>query len=49
MQMPSLVSYVMPGNQASRNVLEKLGASCEGTVKLFGSIEAELWKHGTPG
>jgi RimJ/RimL family protein N-acetyltransferase len=49
MQMPSLVSYVLPGNQGSRNVLEKLGASCEGMTTLFGTVEAELWQHRTPG
>jgi RimJ/RimL family protein N-acetyltransferase len=48
-QMPALVSYVLPSNLASRHVLEKLGATCLGTVKLFGTIEAERWQHRTPG
>lgn len=48
-QMPSLVSYVKPGNEGSRRVLEKLGASHVGMTTLFGTVEAELWQHRTPG
>jgi RimJ/RimL family protein N-acetyltransferase len=48
-QMTSLVSYVKPGNVGSQRVLEKLGASCEGMTTLFGTVEAELWVHRTPG
>lgn len=48
-QLTSLVSYVLPGNERSRRVLEKLGATCEGMVTLFGTVEAERWQHGTPG
>jgi RimJ/RimL family protein N-acetyltransferase len=47
--MPTLVSYVLPSNQSSRRVLEKLGAACAGAITLFGTIEAELWRHRTPG
>ncbi len=47
--LPTLVSYVLPGNERSRRVLEKLGASCLGTVTLFGTIAAERWQHRTPG
>jgi RimJ/RimL family protein N-acetyltransferase len=49
MTMPSLVSYVLPGNQRSRRVLEKLGATNTGPVMLFGTTEAECWRHRTPG
>lgn len=47
-QMTTLVSYVLPSNERSRRVLEKLGASNEGTIMLFGTIEAERWRHGSP-
>lgn len=47
--LTSLVSYVVPGNQRSCRVLEKLGAARVGTVTLFGTIEAEQWRHCTPG
>ncbi len=47
--LPPLVSYVLPGNVRSGRVLEKLGATCEGTTMLFGTTEAELWRHRTPG
>jgi len=45
----SLVSYVVPGNLRSVRVLEKLGATRVGTVTLFGAVEAEDWRHSTPG
>lgn len=47
--LPNLVSYVMPGNAASRNVLEKLGAELTGRMLLLGTVEAERWAHRTPG
>jgi len=48
-QLTSLVSYVMPSNTASRNVLEKLGATCTGRMLLMGTVEAERWAHRSPG
>jgi RimJ/RimL family protein N-acetyltransferase len=47
--LPSLVSYVVPGNERSVRVLEKLGATSVGMVTLFGTIAAERWQHRTPG
>lgn len=48
-QLTSLVSYIMPGNTASRRVAEKLGATCTGTVTLLGTVAAERWQHRSPG
>ena len=48
MQLTGLVSYVVPSNVASRNVLEKLGASCTGRLLLMGTVEAERWQHSSP-
>ncbi len=47
--LTNLVSYVVPSNTASRNVLEKLGATCTGRVLLMGTVEAERWQHRSPG
>lgn len=47
--LTALVSYVLPSNQPSRRVLEKLGATCQGAITLFGTIEAERWRHRSPG
>jgi len=47
--LTGLVSYILPGNTASRRVAEKLGATCTGRTMLFGTVEAERWQHRTPG
>lgn len=49
MQLTHLASYVVPSNTASRNVLEKLGATCTGRMLLMGTVEAERWVHRSPG
>jgi RimJ/RimL family protein N-acetyltransferase len=46
--LTNLVSYVVPSNTASRNVLEKLGAELTGRMLLMGTVEAERWQHRTP-
>ncbi|MCC5970392.1 MAG: GNAT family N-acetyltransferase [Pararhodobacter sp.] len=48
--LPSLVSYIAPGNTASRRLAERLGARLEGTVGDHDDPEpAEIWRHAPGG
>lgn len=49
LRLPSLVSYVLPGNAASVRVLAKLGARPAGRVRIMGDIEADRFDHVPPG
>jgi RimJ/RimL family protein N-acetyltransferase len=42
-----LVSYILPTNQASRRVAEKLNAVREGSITLRG-FTADIWTHPAP-
>jgi RimJ/RimL family protein N-acetyltransferase len=44
--LPGLVSYIAPGNAASRRLAERLGARFEGAVAYDTDPEpAEIWRH----
>lgn len=44
--LPSLVSYIAPGNAASRRLAARLGARLEGRADWDDSPEpAEIWRH----
>ncbi len=46
MKLPALVSYIAPGNAASRRLAERLGARFEGVVACDTDPEpAEIWRH----
>jgi RimJ/RimL family protein N-acetyltransferase len=43
-QLPRAASFIRPENHASKRVAERIGAVCEGTLELRGSIY-EHWVH----
>ncbi len=45
---PRLVSYILPQNERSRRVAEKLGAVRDDTIVLRGHA-SEVWIHKRPG
>jgi RimJ/RimL family protein N-acetyltransferase len=45
--LPRAASFIRPDNRASKRVAERLGAVCEGTCELRGSIY-EHWVHYRP-
>ncbi len=46
--MTRLVSFILPVNQRSRRVAEKLGAVRDGVIEVRG-LTADLWVHAPPG
>jgi RimJ/RimL family protein N-acetyltransferase len=40
----SAISLIAPENRSSQKVAERLGAKCEGTIELRGSV-ADVWRH----
>jgi RimJ/RimL family protein N-acetyltransferase len=46
LRLPGLVSYIAPGNAASRRLAERLGARLDGTVADDADPEpCEIWRH----
>ena len=45
-RLPGLVSYIAPGNTASRRLAERLGARLDGTAAYDADPEpSEIWRH----
>ncbi len=47
MQLPTLVSYIVPGNVASKRVAERLGAKRDGAAQING-VTVDVWRHPHP-
>ena len=45
--VPTLVSYIKPGNKPSQRVAERLGCKHEGNIEIRG-FTAEVWRHPPP-
>jgi RimJ/RimL family protein N-acetyltransferase len=46
LSLPSLVSYIAPGNEASRRLARRMGAQFDGTATSDADSQpAEIWRH----